>query len=304
MDGASRSDLVGLGYLVFEVRDLEAWDDLLVETIGATRGEIGADGARTYRFDEKRARLFLVPGEADDLVAMGFEARDTAAIDRVIARARAAGIDVAIGTAEESADRFASALVRLREPAGLDLEIVAGLAITPAPLDTSRCEHGFVTGEQGLGHVALRAEDLKASRAFFEEVLGFRLTDRIQCELRGGFQVDVTFLHVNPRHHTVALGQGLPKRIDHFMVQTRALDDLGRIYDRCFDRGVRVTRTLGRHPNDRMLGFYAKTPSGFQFECGYGGVEVDDATWVPVTYDRISLWGHRPPSSNVNLHVR
>ena len=36
-------------------------------------------------------------------------------------------------------------------------------------------------------------------------------------------------------------------------------------------------QTLGRHPNDRMFSFYAKTPSGFQFEFGWGGREVDDA---------------------------
>ena len=56
-------------------------------------------------------------------------------------------------------------------------------------------------------------------------------------------------------------------------------------------------QTLGRHPNDGMCSFYAKTPSGFQFELGWGGREVDDATWAPTTYDHISEWGHHPPSS-------
>jgi hypothetical protein len=44
-----------------------------------------------------------------------------------------------------------------------------------------------------------------------------------------------------------------------------------------------------------MFSFYAKTPSGFQFEFGYGGREVNDADWEPTTYDRISEWGHHPP---------
>jgi hypothetical protein len=87
------------------------------------------------------------------------------------------------------------------------------------------------------------------------------------------------------------------------MVETKNLDDLGSVYDRAFDHGTRVTRTLGRHPNDRMLSFYGLTPSGFQFECGYGGREIDDATWVPETYDRISLWGHRRPGSMKDDHV-
>jgi site-specific DNA-cytosine methylase len=31
--------------------------------------------------------------------------------------------------------------------------------------------------------------------------------------------------------------------------------------------------------------------------------EIDDATWVPETYDRISIWGHRRPGSMKNLHT-
>jgi 2,3-dihydroxybiphenyl 1,2-dioxygenase len=297
-------DLLGLAYLVFEVKDLDAWHDLLVEALGMTPGTRTVDGALGFRADEKEARVLVRAGDADDLVAMAFEVADEGAMRRVAARAREAGHRVEEGPAGAARTRHARGLVRITEPSGLTIEIVHGLATASAPLDTTRCEHGFVTGDQGLGHVALRADDVDESRRFFEQVLGFRLTDRIRCELRGGYQVDVTFLHVNARHHTVALGSGLPKHLDHFMLQTRALDDLGRIYDRCFDRGVRVTKTLGRHPNDRMIGFYGRTPSGFQFECGYGGVEVDAASWTPATYDRISVWGHRPPGSNANVHMR
>ncbi|MBX3705313.1 MAG: hypothetical protein KF911_01680 [Pseudomonadales bacterium] len=32
---------------------------------------------------------------------------------------------------------------------------------------------------------------------------------------------------------------------------------------------------------------------GFDVEYGYGGVEIDDATWRPETYFAPSLWGHR-----------
>jgi hypothetical protein len=45
-----------------------------------------------------------------------------------------------------------------------------------------------------------------------------------------------------------------------------------------------------------MLSFYAMTPSGFQFEYGWGARLVDDATWTPEVHDRISEWGHHPPA--------
>lgn len=45
--------------------------------------------------------------------------------------------------------------------------------------------------------------------------------------------------------------------------------------------------------NDRMVSFYMETPSGFDVEYGYGGVEIDDAIWQPTTYRSTSIWGHK-----------
>ena len=43
----------------------------------------------------------------------------------------------------------------------------------------------------------------------------------------------------------------------------------------------RVGVTLGRHTNDLMTSFYAKTPSAFMVECGWGGREIDPPNWQP-----------------------
>ncbi len=154
---------------------------------------------------------------------------------------------------------------------------------------------GFVTGEQGVGHLALRANNIAETRSYFEQVLSFGLSDHIRCTLPGDFKVDITFLHVNPRHHTVALGSGLPKHLHHFMLQMGSLDDVGAALDRAFANDVRVVQGLGRHPNDQMVTFYCVTPSGFECEIGWGGRTVDDSTWEPTTYNRISDWGHQSP---------
>ena len=51
--------------------------------------------------------------------------------------------------------------------------------------------------------------------------------------------------------------------------------------------------TLGRHTNDLMTSFYAKTPSSFMVECGWGGREIEPATWKPFEmHAGPSLWGH------------
>ncbi len=51
--------------------------------------------------------------------------------------------------------------------------------------------------------------------------------------------------------------------------------------------------TLGRHPNDLITSFYMHTPSDILVEYGWGGVEVDDATWQPHEMTSVgSFWGH------------
>ena len=50
--------------------------------------------------------------------------------------------------------------------------------------------------------------------------------------------------------------------------------------------------SLGKHTNDQMISFYLITPSGFEVEYGFGGREIDDATWVPSRHTATSTWGH------------
>jgi 2,3-dihydroxybiphenyl 1,2-dioxygenase len=136
---------------------------------------------------------------------------------------------------------------------------------------------------------------VERSFTFYTELLGFRLSDRVVADVHG-YKADIAFLHCNPRHHTIALGARDAKRVHHFMLEARSVDDVGLAFDRALAAGCRIMHTLGRHPNDRMLSFYATTPSGFQFEYGWGARLVDDATWKPEIHDRISEWGHHPPA--------
>jgi hypothetical protein len=51
--------------------------------------------------------------------------------------------------------------------------------------------------------------------------------------------------------------------------------------------------TLGRHSNDLMTSFYARTPSPFLIEYGWGGRNVDPESWIAQESTcGPSLWGH------------
>ena len=284
-----------LGYFLFEVSDLDAWDHFLTQVIGVERGEALGEELVPYRTDDRAARILLRSGPADDLIALGFEVADEHALAKVVADVRGAGHAVQPAAGGEARARGVADFATTFEPGGVALELFYGPLVAETPLRRDLVRAGFVTGDQGVGHLALRANDVARTRAYFEEVLSFALSDHIRCTLPGDFQVDVTFLHVNPRHHTVALGSGLPKHLHHFMLQMGSLDDVGAALDRAFTSDVRVVQGLGRHPNDQMVTFYCVTPSGFECEIGWGGRTVDDSTWEPTTYDRISDWGHQSP---------
>lgn len=274
-----------LGFLHFEVSDPDAWDRFLTAVLGLT----GAGDGR-YRNDEYAYRYRITEGPADDLAAVGWEF-DDAELDAVLASLKGGGHDPVAG---DPAVRGCARRYLLDDPGGVPIELVTGLPSTDVPLDDSRVRAGFVAGELGLGHLVVTAPEPAASRAFYEGLMGFKLSDQIQCEVYG-HPVDLSFFHANPRHHSLAFGGRQAKRLHHFMVEARSIDDVGACYDRAIKAGVRITQTLGRHPNDGMFSFYGRTPSKFEFEFGHGGRIVDDATWEPTTYDRISDWGHHPP---------
>jgi 2,3-dihydroxybiphenyl 1,2-dioxygenase len=248
--------------------------------------------------DGHAQRFFVTTGTTgavvDDLAAVGWELPDEAALDAAAARLRAAGHEVTEGTAEETALRQVVRLVHLRDPGGLRIELVFGPALAAAPFASPLVRSGFVADEHGLGHLVVSAPEPAATAAFYQDLLGFKLSDRIVCTFYG-HPVDITFLHTNPRHHSLAFGGAQEKRLHHFLLEVKSLDDVGAALDRAIGARVRIAQMLGRHPNDRMVSFYAFTPSGFQFEYGWGGRLVDDATWEPTVHDRVSEWGHHPP---------
>lgn len=266
-----------LGYLGLEVRDLAAWRDFALRVLGAQ--VIGEDGLR-IRLDDQPYRLWIDEGPADDLAFLGW-------------RGTIEGLD-AIEDAQLATVRGVDQLFRFTDPAGIPSELYTGLHPADSPFESRRIREGFVTGDQGLGHVAVTSPSREEGERFYGEVLGMHLRDRIVATL-GAYEVDLAFFGVNSRHHSIAVGGPLPKRLHHLMIQVASLDDLGRAYDRASRAGCLAT-TLGRHPNDQMVSFYVTTPSGFQLELGWGGVAVDVETWEPTTHNCIALWGHRPSS--------
>ncbi len=288
-----------LGYLRISSADVDAWREFGTRVLGMVAGRGPEEGAAYLRMDDFPARLVVLPGSAERLLASGWEVRDAHALAAVARALSDAGVPVKTGGADELAARRVAGLLIFDDPAGNTLEVFSGAALEHRPA-VSPYGNRFVTGAMGMGHVVLPVPpDSTASYDFYTEVLGFRLRDsmRMPAELFAmpaeSPPVWFRFLGCNPRHHSLALapipsGQG----IIHLMVEVAALDDVGRAMDRCGKHGAQVAATLGRHANDLMVSFYVRTPGGFDIEYGFDGRQVDDAAWISRESTAVSLWGH------------
>jgi len=287
-----------LGYLRIEATDVTAWREFGTRLLGMVEGRGPEPGALYLRMDDFPARLVIVPGDRDRLLASGWEVGSDQELTDVGLALERSGVPAKAGSAEDLATRRVSRLIRCEDPSGHVLELFCGATLDSRPA-FSPYGSRFVTGDLGMGHVVLPAEDDAAALAFYSGVLGFRLRDTMAMPPElfgrppGGPPAMMRFLGCNRRHHSLALAPMTPQAgIVHLMIEVATLDEVGRAMDRCTRRGGKLSATLGRHANDLMVSFYVRTPGGFDIEYGTDGLLVDDASWVSRQTTAISLWGH------------
>jgi hypothetical protein len=66
------------------------------------------------------------------------------------------------------------------------------------------------------------------------------------------------------------------------------LEDVGMTRDIVKRRGTPISLDIGQHHNDRAVSFYFVTPSGWNWECGWGVIPpAGQAEW-----GKAGIWGH------------
>lgn len=277
--------VAALGYLGFTTAGpLDEWARFATDVLGAAV-TLDADRLR-LRLDERNFRIEVVRAQKPGVRFIGWDVGTDDALVQLTQRLQQSGVACVPASDSVCRDRGVIAMTRCVDPAGNQLELFYGQMCPKAPFISPQGVQ-FVSGELGLGHVVFRVDRYEETLRFYRELLGFRLTD-----VWTGKEGSAVFMHCNARHHSLALrggGTAEPELI-HFMLEVDQLDAVGLATERGADR---ITRTLGRHFNDRMISCYFKTPSEFEVEYGTGGRMVDDATWVVEQIDSPSGWGHR-----------
>jgi len=273
-----------LGYTGVSTTDVGAWRTFATDVLGMQVEEIAT--GLGLRMDDRVHRILVHAGEANGLAYLGWDFGDGERLSTAARELFARGVNVHRATASELEARGVTQMSWVTDPIGNRVELFCGLASATEAFAPPRPSGGFRTGPLGFGHAVLTVPRVDDALPFYRDVLGMKLSDYTNVPFRA------VFLHVNPRHHSLALLETGQAGLHHLMIEAVSIDDLGRAYDAALERNV-VRVTLGRHTNDHVLSFYAASPSGFMVEYGWGGRSVDDATWkVEEMVHGPSFWGH------------
>jgi 2,3-dihydroxybiphenyl 1,2-dioxygenase len=274
-----------LGYVGFRAKELDDWRHYGTRLLGLQPID-KSRAALAFRMDDRKQRILIEADGGEGAKFFGFEVEDAAALDALAAHLERSGIRVARGSRALAEERRVADLIVLNDPVGNRVELFHGAETASDPFVPGRSISGFRTGPLGLGHIVLHVENVEEMLGFYRDILGFRLSDFYFHPFTA------FFLHLNPRHHSLAFVQTGKNAVHHLMMELYSFDDVGQGYDIALDED-RVATTLGRHTSDYLTSFYTWTPSGFMVEYGWGGRSIDPATWQAAERkEGPSMWGH------------
>ena len=278
-------DLLDIRYVRLGTRDLAAADHFARDVIGLELARVDA-GARYYRSDDREHTLVYFEGDPKDHT-VGFELRHPGALQAAAAELSNRGLAVRAGQADALEQRQVRGLVSFTDLTGNRIELVE------RPLHSGR--RYFASrdaGITGFSHVGLCSTDAARDEAFWCDVLGARVSDRIG---------DAALLRIDPVHHKVALFPTTRAGVQHINHQVAGIDDVMRAWYSLRERGVKIVFGPGRHPTSGAVFLYFEGPDGMVFEYSTGVRTIapeDEATYRPRQFPAVPssfcMWGSKP----------
>jgi len=233
--------------------------------------------------------LALHRADRPEVRMLTFQARDANALDAIAANAVAGGGRL-LAARHRVDEPGGGEAVLVEDPQGRSLRFVHGDALHE---DTAQQPDRPVR----ITHVVCNSADVALAQRFYEQALGFRLSDRTRI---------MAFLRCGSDHHTIALADADDNTLNHIAFLMPDLDSVMRGGGRMRDAGFPIEWGVGRHgPGDNVFSYFVG-PSGFVIEYTAEVEQVDDSyptggpedwKWPP---GRVDQWGvSAPPSPRI-----
>lgn len=233
--------------------------------------------------------LTLAQSERADVRAIEFSVADVAHLDTLAQSIVRHGGTVVSGPAPTTMPGGGTQLEAL-DPQGRVLRFIAG---DRSHADTQSMKDRPIK----ITHVVLNSENVAEAQAFFENALGFTLSDRTRI---------MAFMRCSSDHHCIALADAQENSLNHIAFLMPDLDSVMRGGGRMNDAGYPVEWGVGRHGPGNNVFAYFLGPADFVIEYTAEVLQVDDTyrtggpddwQWPP---GRIDQWGvGRAPSERL-----
>ncbi len=244
--------------------------------------------------------LILEAGPHDEFVGLAVEAGSETELRRLAAEVG--------GTVEERHEPGGGLVVRLRDPADLEVEVVHGVEAAPvreppAPLPVNTFAHPVrvnaarpaVLGPawiRRLGHVVLGRQEFGRNASWYMKTLGLIATD-VEVLVELGEPI-VAFMRFDrgdapADHHSIVVAAAPEDGYVHAAFESTDVDALGAGAEWLESRGWVKSWGIGRHALGSQLFCYHIDPRGFEVEHYVDG-DLFDASH-PTAYHEAGLAG-------------
>jgi catechol 2,3-dioxygenase-like lactoylglutathione lyase family enzyme len=133
-----------------------------------------------------------------------------------------------------------------------------------------------------LSHVVINSPDPLATRRFYEQHLGFDLSDTLVHPDMGDVMY---FMRCSPRHHSFAVARGPHVALHHASFEMRGVEEWMRGAGRVLRAGYTMVWGPGRHLAGDNTFAYFLDPQGNTIEYTTELALVDEDTWRPSQVD-------------------
>lgn len=135
-------------------------------------------------------------------------------------------------------------------------------------------------------HVVLNSPKFEQVQAFFENVLGFKVSDFSANQM--------VFLRCSSDHHAIALNRGQYPSINHVAFEMPSIDSMMRGIGRMKKKGQAPAWGPGRHGPGNIPFAYFVSPSGFVIEFTTEVMQLDDShtplVWSRTEPENMDVW--------------
>ena len=233
-------------------------------TYFAAEGSPEQYSVRVRKADEKRL----------DMVAFG--AADKASVDQLASDLIAKGVKL-IGEPDDVKTLGGGYGFRFFDLEGRTIEVSSDVEVR---------KHRKIEEREAipvrLSHVVLNSPEPEKMRAWYEQHLGFRLSDTLNHPHMGDL---FYFMRCNAQHHSIAIARGPHASLQHASFELRGIDEYMRGSGKLLRSGFKKIWGPGRHSAGDNTFTYFHDPNGNTMEYTTELDSIDEDTWHPSIYD-------------------